>query len=236
MIVAGMATMPSRAHTAPRALASSILPQVDRLWLCLDGFDSVPSFARHRKIIVEHGAAHGGLKAEGKLLGLALDDEAKAWLCVDDDLQYPRDYVRRLLRYCRLFPHAAFGCHGSVFKPKITSFVRDRDITVIDEGQKALWRRVDLLATNGSLHLTRTLRFDVRKWTFRNQVDLNFLEECRRARVQGYTVRRARRWVRALDRDQPDSIYMGLRANDRVQTDRINHILGRRRVVDAARG
>ena len=42
--VAGMATMPSRAATAPRAI-ESVLPQVDRLWLFVDRFDAMPEYA-----------------------------------------------------------------------------------------------------------------------------------------------------------------------------------------------
>ena len=43
--------MPSRADTAPRAIAS-ILAQVERLWLFLDRFDVIPAYAEHERIHV----------------------------------------------------------------------------------------------------------------------------------------------------------------------------------------
>ena len=96
MIIAGMATMPSRIHTAPRAILS-MLPQVDRLWLYLDGFYDVPDFAKHPKIICEFARDHGGLRAERKFRGLALDEKAEVCVSTDDDLLYPKDYVSRLI-------------------------------------------------------------------------------------------------------------------------------------------
>ncbi len=73
-LVAGMATMPSRAETAPRAIAS-VLSQVDRLWLFLDRFDDTPAFARDPRIQVVRSQELGDLRANGKFAALFLDDE-----------------------------------------------------------------------------------------------------------------------------------------------------------------
>lgn len=221
--------MPTRRHTAEIAIAS-VLSQVDRLWLVLDGFDEVPDFARHPKIIVEHGRDHGGLKAEGKYLGLALDDDATVYMSADDDIIYPPDYVSRLARYCRLMPgRVAAGCHGSIFQRPVTSYVTDRKVRVSHHKQSTPWRSVDVLATNGTVHLTRDMRFDVRTWTYRNQVDLNFLEEAIAHNVRFVLGQRVDKWVRQLDRDQDDSIFRSLSQDDSVQTGRINDLLARRK-------
>lgn len=228
MIVAGMATMPSRIHTAPRAIAS-ILPQVDRLWLCLDGFDSIPGFAKHPKIICEYARDHGGLKAEGKFLGLALDEQAEVYVSSDDDLLYPRDYVRRLIFLNRILPgRVAVGCHGSVFHSPVQSYVKDRKVQRARRMQLAPWRNVDVLATNGSVHFVRDLRFDPREWTHRNQVDLNFMEESLGRGIRFVTAARTRNWVRALEKQQQDSIFSALLRDDSVQTARVNDLLSRR--------
>lgn len=228
MIVAGMATMPGRSHSAPRAIAS-LLPQVDRLWLLLDGFDRVPDFARDPRITCQFGRDHGGLKAEGKYLGLALDRDATVYVSADDDLLYPPGYVARMARLCRLLPgKVAAGCHGSVFARPVRSYVADRKVRVFYKRQIAPWRHVDLLATNGAVHLTRDMRFDVRTWTHRNQVDLNYLDETLTHGLRCVVGARGRDWVRPLDRAQPDSIYAALQQDDSVQTRRINRLLDRR--------
>lgn len=227
MIVAGMATMPSRIHTAPRAIAS-ILPQVDRLWLCLDGFDSVPNFANHPKIFCEFSRDHGGLRAEGKFLGLALDEKAEVYVSADDDLLYPKNYVRRLTFLSRSLPGSvAAGCHGSVFRPPVQSYVKDRKVRKARRMQLAPWRYVDLLATNGSVHFVRDMRFDPREWTYRNQVDLNFMEESLARGMRLVTAARTRNWVRALEVQQRDSIFSALLRDDSVQTARVNALLSR---------
>lgn len=228
MIVAGMATMPSRIATAPQAIAS-ILPQVDRLWLCLDGFEAVPDFAIHPKITYQFGRDHGGLKAEGKFLGLTLDDQAEVYVTVDDDILYPANYVERLLFFRKLLPgRVAVGCHGSVFRPPIRSYAKDRKVWTARRRQLLPWRTVDVLATNGSLHLVRDLKFDPRAWQHRNQVDLNFLEEAIEAGVRFALPPRPRNWVHALETRQKDSIYVKLLKDDGVQSSRVNDVLRRR--------
>lgn len=225
MIVAGMATMPSRMHTAPRAIYS-LLGQVDRLWLCLDGFETVPDFASHPKIIHQHGADHGGLKAEGKFLGLALDQHATIYVSADDDMIYPSGFVRHLYRICRLHHRpVAVGTHGSVFKSKINSYVKDRNVTLSRRSQYIPWKKVDVLATNGTVHIVDDLKFDCREWTYRNQVDLNFLQEAKAQNVELATVMRRRNWVLGQETRQEHSIYSSLLKNDTIQTSRIRELL-----------
>jgi len=52
-IVAGMATVPSRAATLPMAFRS-IIRQVDRLCLYLDGHQGVPEVARNDTRVISH--------------------------------------------------------------------------------------------------------------------------------------------------------------------------------------
>jgi hypothetical protein len=66
MVVAGMATMPSRSATFPRALAS-ILPQVDRRFLFCDRFDEFPD-VRHPRMVPLRSQEHGDLGGGGKFL------------------------------------------------------------------------------------------------------------------------------------------------------------------------
>ncbi|NRB19443.1 MAG: hypothetical protein HRU33_18250 [Rhodobacteraceae bacterium] len=227
MIVAGMSTIPSRAHTSPLAIAS-LLPQVDRLWLSLDGYEAIPAFAKHPKIICQFGQQHGGLKAEGKFLGLALDDDAQIYVSADDDMLYPKGFVRHLARMCILHPKpVAVGTHGSVFKKDIRSYVSDRKVTMSRHSQIRPWRKVDVLATNGTVHLVKDLKFDCRNWIYRNQVDLNFLEEASKQDVGLVTAMRRRSWTRPLETRQSNSIYANLLKDDSVQTSRICKILGR---------
>ena len=215
--VAGMATMPSRATTAPRAI-ESILPQVSRLWLFLDRFDAVPEYAEHERIEVLRSQDHGDLRANGKFLSLALDVGPCTFFGVDDDVLYPADYCRTLESHLGRWSGAtAVGVHGGLLRAPVTSYARDL---------KVLHRRaprqhpteVDLLGSDSVAFRTSTLRFDVRDWPDVNMVDLSFALSARRRSVPLVTVPRKAYWLSALDENQSDSIWAGVLRDDSRQT------------------
>lgn len=217
-VYAGMATMPSRARTARWAIRS-ILPQVDRLYLYLDDFDSVPSYACHPKIVLLRSQDYCGLKANGKLLGMAFTGNTGYYVTADDDYWYPRKFVSQLLKHRLDVAHPlVIGVHGSILKTPFSSYVKDR---VVLTAWKPLveTRAVDVVATCGTLHDLADLCFDVRKWRVANQVDLHFAQEMKAAGVTGAVVRRGWFWLLPLRWAQSDSIYTALKRNDEAQTE-----------------
>lgn len=216
-IAAGMATMPSRGDTAPRAIAS-VLPNVDRLYLFLDRFEMVPDYALDPKVEVLRSQDYGDLKANGKLLGLWLDEDADYYLCCDDDIAYPADFGNRMVAACRRRGNrSVVGVHGSRFKKPFRSYFEDRRI-YFSRNRLRLPRRVDIIATNGCLHATSALRFDVRQWQQVNMVDLHFTLEARRAKLGLSVVAKQLNWVEVLGKDQVDSIFTALVKDDSRQT------------------
>lgn len=94
MIRAHLATFPPRAGILMQAV-QSILPQVDRLCICLNGYDHVPAelgdLAKVQAMIPETD-----LKDAGKFaFPVAADDVV---FTVDDDIRFPPDYVARTLK------------------------------------------------------------------------------------------------------------------------------------------
>ena len=94
MIRAHLATCPPRAGILMQAVAS-ILPQVDRLCICLNGYDRVPQdlgdLAKVQAMIPDRD-----LKDAGKFaFPVAPGDMV---FTIDDDIRYPPDYVARTLR------------------------------------------------------------------------------------------------------------------------------------------
>ena len=217
-IVGGLATMPSRGDTAPRAIAS-ILPQVDRLELFLDRFDDLPDFVRHPKVRLHRSQDVGEIGANGKLLGLAEARADDLYVCFDDDNLYPAGFVRWLRAMHRLLPgRVAVGMHGGVFPERFDSFIADQKIDIFYQRQ---WRpkRVDLLATNGCLFRAGDLRFDVLEWTEVNMVDLNFTEQAIRHEVGLWTVPRRWNWVEPA-RPEAGRQHLQRAAEGRLASDR----------------
>lgn len=210
--------MPSRASTAPRAIAS-ILQQVSRLWLFVDGFESVPEHARHEKVRVVRSQDAGDLRANGKFLALALDDEPCTSFGVDDDIDYPSDYCRNLESHVdRYSGCAVVGVHAAVLRVPLTSYSRDLKVyhRRSDQSRAA---GVDLLGSDSLAFRTSALRFDVRTWPDVNMVDLSFALEARRRGIPLVMIPRASHWLSALDENQDDSIWMGVLRDDSRQTE-----------------
>lgn len=223
-VVGGMATMPTRAAYAERAVAS-VLRNVDQLFLFLDRFECVPDYARNHRIVILRSQEFGDLRANGKLLGLTLAKNADYYMCCDDDMEYPKGFSRRLVRACRRYSsRVVAGIYGSTFKHPINSYVRDRNILTT---RKRLYfgKRVDVLGTNGCLHAIAAMKFDVRDWTRVNMVDLHFAFEAQKAGLDLHVVAHKAKWVGQIERHQEDSIYLRLRENDSEQTRLVNQLL-----------
>ncbi len=215
--VAGMATMPSRIETAPLVLAS-ILPQVSRLWLFLDRFESVPAYAGHEKINVVRSQDVGDLRSNGQLIGLALDEEPCTFFPVGDDIDYPHDYCETLQTHLdRLSDKAAVGVHAGVLRPPPASYGRDTKFLHYRSEQRRT-QGVDILGTGTLAFKTSTLRFDVREWSDVNMVDLLFARTARERFVPLVMIPRRAHWIRALGENQDDSIWAGVLRDDSRQS------------------
>lgn len=224
-VIAGMATMPTRAETFGRAL-TSVLPQVDKLYLFLDKFEQIPALADDAKIIVVRSQDVGDLKANGKLYGLSQIQNMPAYyLCVDDDILYPPNFVRQLRRcLVRHNNRGVVGAHGCILHLEVNSYCTDRDGY---NRCKRLKRdkEMHVLGTDGVLFRSDALWFDVTKWQRTNMVDLLFAIECEQRGLKRISIKRRKRWIKQLATDQADSIYVQLQKNDQHQTRLANQLL-----------
>ncbi|MCP9837598.1 hypothetical protein KBY84_08835 [Cyanobium sp. N.Huapi 1H5] len=227
MIIGGLATMPSRRDTAALAIRS-ILPNVDRLYVYLDRFTSIPPYVVHPKIVLLKSQDFGVVGANGKLLGLASAKPEDFYVCFDDDNFYPRDFCLRLrLMLLALNRSAAVGIHGSRLHRDLVSFSRQRTIFHF-AGRRLRPRRVDVLATNGCMFRVGTMQFDVLRWPEINMVDLNFALESALRRVELWILPQCRHWVRPLKERQEDSIFRALETDDSRQTELARQLLSLR--------
>jgi hypothetical protein len=223
LVVAGMATMPSRQPTVRVAIAS-ILGQVDRLYLYLDRFESEIDI-RHPKIVALRSQEFGDLRANGKLLGLTMCNGPTRYFTVDDDIRYPPDYVARVNAQLDALPReSVLGVHGCRLRPPVRSYRNDRE-TLHRAMLCSQHEPVDVIGTDSAAFDTRVLSFDVRCWDSVNMVDLNFAIECARRGLQRLLATRRRYWVEALSENQPDSIYAKLKLDDTRQTELANRLL-----------
>ncbi|HWW87825.1 MAG TPA: hypothetical protein VNZ26_29710 [Vicinamibacterales bacterium] len=218
-IVAGMATMPSRGETLPLALAS-IIGQVDRLYLYLDGHDEVPSSIREQPKVTPILSRHvPDLRGAGKLLGLTLEPAQGLFVSVDDDILYPDDYVASLCEGLRAQDYrAVVGYHGSILTRPFIRYSESRTVFYFAEALRSACR-VDVLGAGTVMFAPEVLRFDVRQWPDGlHVVDLRFAIEAAKRSVPLICLDRPDDYVRPLALGQPDSAYASLKNDDSRQS------------------
>lgn len=119
-VMASMATFPERLE-AMQDVVKAILPQVDKLKVYLNGYEAVPEFLNHEKVEA--------------ILGEDLGDAGKFYrneewdgyvICIDDDLEYPPNFVDGLLHGIEKYKRqAVVSYHGRTLKATpIASYYR----------------------------------------------------------------------------------------------------------------
>ena len=143
-VVAAVASIPSRVESLRDSVAS-ILPQVERLFVYLNGYSSIPLFLDHDKIEVVLDK-EGRNAAAAKLYWLSV---VKAYyFSIDDDIIYPSDYCEKTIKsYESQAKGAVVSYHGKNFKVFAAHARTDR---------KSIYLFEDLLTSNRRAHVLGT--------------------------------------------------------------------------------
>ena len=112
-----IATIPARAESFVDVLPR-LLPQVDRLFVYLDGHSAPPPVLKEQsKITIFRTAECGNLHASSRLLPLTFLDQPCIFTVFDDDIVYPNDYVATLVEgLAERSGLALVGFHANCFK------------------------------------------------------------------------------------------------------------------------
>ena len=183
MIYAGMAMLPNR-FPASLKTVKSILPQVDRLFLCLNGFTSIPDQLVHEKIEVWHCGENLG--DAGKFFWPP--GNYRAFLTLDDDLIYPEEYVKDFVAASELFPGAILTHAGKILPPVVRDYWADcpKVVTCFTENREPI--RVDIPITAAAYFPEDGYKkFDTpRVW---NCGDLYVMQQMRKHDIRAYALR-----------------------------------------------
>jgi hypothetical protein len=123
MIFAGLATIPERRDSLARTVAS-LLPQVDKLGVCLNGYPDIPECLGGSPKIVVESHQGDGMGADGKFLWLSTlrrfpKDNDTYYLSCDDDLEYPPTYAATMIEAIeRHMRKAVISFHGRLVDKK----------------------------------------------------------------------------------------------------------------------
>lgn len=225
-VIAGLATMPSRSHTLPKAIAS-VIHQVDRLYLYLDGFSSIPEIAKSDpRIVPIMSDLFPRLHSDGKFVGLILEERYSCYyLSVDDDISYPATYVDTLVEVVdRHKGRAVAGVHGTILTPPVSSYLVNRICYNFGKSLNAEIF-VDVQGCGTTLFDANYLRFDVRDWQYRNVNDLMLAIEAENRGIRRVLIKRKDNYLKAIEEKQPDSLFAKAIEDNSLQTMLANQLL-----------
>lgn len=210
--------MPTRSDTFPKAL-ESILPQVDHLYVFLDGFEAVPAFIstnpKCRPFILDPADS---IHASSRFLAASLFGE-NAVICIfDDDILYPPGYTANIVAAIgERGPNVIVGFHAARFQPPHASYVSDRHMLPFNRETRQVFRVHEL--GSGTLGFrSDTFAPDPRTWRHHDMDDLYVAAEAHRLGLALEALPRPGRWIRALAFNQPDSLWNQTLKDDRRQS------------------
>lgn len=121
---AGLATLPRRWDHLQKVL-EHILPNVDRLFVYVDGEEPLPDFLRlHPKTM--QARREPGLGDTGKFFGLFATPTPAYWVIIDDDLFYPPQYVAHMTGWVDRYKRRALvALGGAVIESPCEHFYGD---------------------------------------------------------------------------------------------------------------
>jgi len=146
LIRAGAASIPARRESLQKTVAS-LLPQVDRLGVYLNGYDDVPDFLSDERIDVARSQELGDRGDAGKMFWT--DTAFDYYLACDDDVLYPPDYVTRLVEAIDHYQRRAIvGCHGVIMQERPKDYYRSRSRVYHGGSEVSEVHGVHLVATS----------------------------------------------------------------------------------------
>lgn len=199
-----MASFPPRIDSL-RVVVEKLLPQLDELRIYLNGYKDVPTFLVNRKIKTYLGCNElGDIRDNGKFYDTSIESSAYIFT-LDDDLEYPEDYVEKLIHHIELFERQyVVGVHGVIFPETGIKTLADRQVFYFKKQAKS--RFVDLLGTGTVAWHSSTLKIDLSEFLSTGMTDVYFADYTHRHQIPLYMVEREEGWLVEIERYE-NSLY-----------------------------
>lgn len=203
-----LATIPRRERALARVV-ERLLAQVDALGVFLNGYERVPAFLRDERVAVVRSQDRGDRGDAGKFCWAGAI--AGYHLVCDDDIDYPPDYVDRLVagieRHGR---RAVVGFHGRLMADDIVDYHRPRRLLHFSRGLAAD-TTVHVLGTGVCGYHVSALGVRPDDFPVPNMADVWLALLGQRQRVPFVCLRREAGWLQELPGCREDSIYVRAR-------------------------
>lgn len=198
MIIANMATFPGRADVLEASI-NRIIPQVDKLNLCLNEYKKIPEYLKTPKI--NAFIPDDNYRDVGKFVcdDFQADDDV---LYIDDDIIYPENYVVKMQekRGSLALGDAIVGVHGVIYPDVYDGSVGSRVVFAFKRKLLAS-RRVNQLGTGTIL----CKGYQAAPLSFMNgsqrYVDVRYARYCLNNKWPQFCVNREDGWMSEIEHE-----------------------------------
>lgn len=223
-VIASLATIPSRS-THLQTVVNSIINQVDFLYIFLNNYQTIPNFLYQEKIQFFTSQEFGDKGDINKFY--ALQNKEGYLLALDDDLFYPKDYIKVMVEKIDCYQRSAFICvHGNIVPKKILrSYYQEKKgvhyMRKLDNDM-----HVDVPGTGTIAFHSNIYQVNLNDFKYPNMTDIWIFKIARERNIPVISIERKDKWVMPLIFHQDDeSIYAKFVKDDSLPTKIINHIL-----------
>ena len=218
-VSASLASIPSRRDLL-RQVVDSLLLQVDRLRVYLNGYGDVPECLWRPKIVVARSEDHGDRGDAGKFFWCE-QAEGYEFTC-DDDFVYPPDYVATLKQAIdRYHRSVVVGVHGANVIEPITSYYASRAkfcwVHTLDQDTPC-----HVVGTGVMAYHASEVQFCRADFKRPNMADVWVALACERAGIPRVVIAHKAGWLKYLN--PPTTIYDTHLGNDQAQTEAIRSV------------
>ncbi|WP_019482968.1 FkbM family methyltransferase [Arthrobacter sp. TB 23] len=217
-VSAYVATYPPREEKLKNVVAQ-ILPQVDTLYVYLNEYNQIPTFLIHPRIVVKQSDNLPNIKDNGKFYFTA-DAESGYCFTIDDDINYPQDYIQTLIRKIEFYDRSAIvGIHGTIFAKPFVSYLDGRTLYHF---KKALRKDtiVNQLGTGTVGFHTDTVRPSLNNFKNTGMADVWLAIKSKRSKIPMVCIERAANWLTPMERDE-ETLFNTFRGKFTTQTELI---------------
>ena len=203
-----------------KLVVKDILPQVDKLQVYLNNYDSIPSFLVNDKITVFLGVdAAGDIADNGKIY--EIDKFYGFHFTIDDDIKYPSDYVSVLKESLELNCYKCIvGVHGSdILYDQFEHYYQEKSRRVYGYNKSLRENReVNILGTGTVAYHTSDFRPDFSEVNKVFMLDIFFAIQANRKKLPLICIKRNADWLTDYETEKESRIYQGFKTNDKDQT------------------
>lgn len=227
-VSACLASYPPREEKLKMVVAS-LLPQVDQIYVYLNEYSEVPGFLKHSRITVKLGGPGGNIRDNGKFH--FMDSMRDGYVfTVDDDIDYPPDYVQVLIRKIEFYDRRAIvGLHGTVYAKPVRSFFKGRTLLHFEDAlqQDTV---VNQLGTGTVAFHTSLVRPESAWFKDAGMADVWFAVEAKKRDLTLVAIERSALWLSPLGVEET-TLFREFRKNDAVQTRAVRSVAPWKEIV-----